>query len=81
MNPQANQRIAADMILREVAPGSMPSDFYISDVLFQCSQGEPMYEILKSTHLLDEQLENFKKSVDLDSLFGEGRLEGGYFVF
>ena len=60
----------ADQILRELGPRTgMDIDFDISDVLYQCSQGDPIYKIVRSTHLFDDQLDEILKAVNFDALF------------
>ena len=53
-----------DPVVRHYAKTS----FDVSDVLYQCSRGEPIFKIIKSTGALDEQLDQILDAADPDKL-------------
>ena len=58
-----------DEIVKQLAhKNGMNINFDVSNVLYQCSQGEPIYKIIRSTHLLDDELDEILKVVDSDDL-------------
>jgi len=64
LHPNPQQTPLMDPVVRHYAKTS----FDVSDVLYQCSRGEPIFKIIKSTGALDEQLDQILDAADPDKL-------------